>query len=213
MIIVRNLARLLTAHRFDQVVRDLAPIRPELLGQWKLLIANQPHQAIQEIAYGLAIIRVSEIAIGSSPAAKLALRTWAAQLSQVPAPAADGSFSSPLAAAIVAKACHCLAVAGIDSPVGTAAIRYLSSIQEPDGLFSAANHREAVTATSLCLVADVPGSRDSLRFSAAIAHLDTLHRRGQLPGPSQHALQLLRLRTRTAQPVPAPADDLFAPIT
>lgn len=224
MLIIRNLSRLLAAGRFHQVISELAPLRPELLASWRQLLAHQPTTAVQDLAYSLAILRISEVAPGS----QLAIASWVAQLLS---PKADGSFPSVLTAAVVARAMHMAGVScaatSCAATSSTAAIRFLSSIQEPDGLFrepaGTANdmppkHELATTAAALCLVADLPGAAESLRIDSAITHLTALHHHGHLPGPAQHALALLKLRTRTTrQPTPptrftpnAFADDLFA---
>ena len=219
MFIIRNLSRLLAAGRFHQVISELAPLRPELLASWRQLLVHQPATAVQDLAYALAILRISEVAPGS----QLAIASWVAQLLS---PKADGSFPSVLTAAIVARAMHAA------SASSTAAIRFLSSLQEPDGLFReptsgadevppkdiSPQHELATTAAALCLVADLPGAAESLRIDSAITHLIALHHHGHLPGPAQHALALLKLRTRTTRQPTSPtrfspnnfADDLFA---
>lgn len=224
MFIIRNLSRLLAAGRFHQVISELAPLRPELLASWRQLLVHQPATAVQDLAYALAILRISEVAPGS----QLAIASWVAQLLS---PKADGSFPSVLTAAVVARAMHA-ASASSAANSSAAAIRFLSSLQEPDGLFRepasgadevppkevSPQHELATTAAALCLVADLPGAAESLRIDSAITHLTALHHHGHLPGPAQHALALLKLRTRTTRQPAHPtrftpntfADDLFA---
>lgn len=249
MFIIRNLSRLLAAGRFHQVISELAPLRPELLASWRQLLARQPAAAVQDLAYALAILRVSEVAPGSH----LPIATWVAQLLS---PKVDGSFPSVLTAAVVARAMHAASAcsAGASS---APAIQFLSSLQEPDGIFhepadlprttitskapasdtpasdtpaseppasqksakpNTAKHELATTAAALCLVADLPGAAESLRIDSAITHLTALHHHGHLPGPAQHALALLKLRSRSTRQPARPtrfspdvfADDLFA---